>query len=102
MSVGEDPDNKDPDALIARVHPIQDEFWDLRVTAPKPGIRAFGGFAELDAFVCLTWEFRDAIDEDNFSAEVERCKEEWRKLFGNTPPFKGDNIDAYLTNCFPV
>jgi hypothetical protein len=101
LSVGVDPHNKDSNALMARVAPVQDEFWDMRVTAPKPGIRAFGGFAELDTFVCLTWEYRDVIAGD-FDAEVARCKEEWRKLFGSTKPFKGKSLDAYLTHYFSV
>ena len=87
MSVGENPHDKDAYALIARVDPVQDEFWDMRVTAPKPGIRAFGGFAELDTFICLTWEYRDVIGE-NFDAQVDRCRDEWLKLFGSTKPFK--------------
>ncbi len=61
LSVGEDPFDKDAHALIARVAPVEDEFWDMRVTAPKPGIRAFGAFAELNTFICLTWEYRDVI-----------------------------------------
>lgn len=101
LSVGENPFDKDAGALIARVAPPEDEFWDLRVTAPNPGIRAFGAFAEFDTFICLTWEFRDAIG-DYFDAEVDRCKEEWRRLFGNTKPFKGKNLDAYLSRNFPV
>jgi hypothetical protein len=101
MSVGEDPFNKDANALIARVFPVEDEFWDMRSTAPKPGIRAFGGFAEFDTFICLTWEYRDAIG-DYFDAEVDRCREEWRRLFGSTKPFKGNNLDAYLSRNFPV
>jgi hypothetical protein len=101
LSVGEDPHDKDANALMARVAPVEDEFWDMRVTAPKPGIRAFGAFAELDTFVCLTWEYRDVI-RDRFDAEVARCQEEWRRLFGSTKPFKGKNLDAYLTHYISV
>jgi len=101
MSVGEDPDTKSSDALMARVKPIEDEFFDFRITAPYPAIRAFGGFAERDVFVILTWQYRDVIGND-FDAEVERCKHEWQKLFGCTTPFKGRRLDDYLSNCTSV
>ena len=42
FSVAVDPDRKKSDAIIARVHPVKDEFWDFRVTAPKPGIVSRG------------------------------------------------------------
>jgi hypothetical protein len=99
LSVAEDPDNKPEYAMLARVHPVKDEFWDFRVTAPKPGIRAFGAFAEFNTFVLLTWEFRNDIQ--SFDAEVERCKAEWRQMF-TTPPHSGDNLNAYLSNYFAV
>lgn len=101
MSVGEDPKTKASDALMARVAPVEDEFFDFRVTAPRPQIRAFGGFAERDTFVIVTWNYRDAI-ADGFDEEVSRCKIEWQKLFGRTQPFKGKNLDEYLSNWIAV
>lgn len=101
MTVAEDPRRKPSDALIARVDPVEDEFFDFRITSPYPQIRAFGGFAEKNVFVIVTWNYRDAI-KDNFDGEVARCKTEWQKLFGNTPPFKGKNLDEYLSNFLPV
>jgi hypothetical protein len=43
LTVAEDPDNKPPDTMLARVHPVEDNFWAIRVTLPEdtPGIRAF-------------------------------------------------------------
>ena len=99
FSVAEDPDYKDQYALLARVHDVKEDFWDFRVTAPKPGIRAFGAFSEFNTFVLLTWEYRESIT--NFDAEVERCKAEWREMFASKP-FHGANLDAYLSNNFPV
>lgn len=97
ISVGDNPKTKASDALMARVNPVEDEFFDFRVTAPYPQIRAFGGFAAQDTFVLVTWNYRDAID-DQFDAEVEHCKHEWQNLFGGTTPFKGKSLDDYLTN----
>ena len=47
ISVAQDPDQKPPDAMLARVKPVEDEFWSIRVTEPEktPGIRSLGGFA---------------------------------------------------------
>jgi len=97
MTVGEDPKTKASDALMARVAPVEDGFFDFRVTSPRPQIRAFGGFAEFDTFVIVTWNYRDAIGDD-FDEEVMRCKVEWQKLFGRTQPFKGKSLNDYLSN----
>jgi hypothetical protein len=96
FSVAEDPDMKPEYAMLARVKPLADEFWDFRVTAPKPGIRAFGGFAGFNTFVVVTWQYREDIC--NFDAEVEQCMQEWRKLFGVVVPFKKRRLDEYLSN----
>ncbi|MBR0855631.1 hypothetical protein [Bradyrhizobium liaoningense] len=101
MSVGLDPLTKPSDALMARVAPVEWEFFDFRITSPKPFIRAFGGFAERDTFVVVSWQYRDVI-ADKFDEEVLRCKHEWERLFGRTPPFKGTYLDDYLSNAFPV
>jgi len=101
MTIGEDPKTKASDALMARVAPVEWEFFDFRITSPYPAIRAFGGFSERNTFVIVTWQYRDVIDKD-FDAEVLRCKHEWEKLFGRTPPFKGKSIDDYLSNNLPV
>jgi len=100
FSVAENPDLKPSDAMIARVHPVKNEFWDFRVTAPKPGIRAFGAFAAYDTFVLLTWEYRDDIPD--FDAEVDRCKHKWAELFNGVSPFKGNHINEYLSNYWAV
>jgi len=96
LSVAEDPDVKPSHAMIARVKPPEDDFWDLRVTAPVPGIRAFGGFADHDTFVVLTWEYREHISD--FDAEVKRCRDEWHELFGAVAPMKKGHLNEYLSN----
>ena len=102
MSVGEDPYTKASDALMARVGPVEDEFFDFRVTAPYPQIRTLGGFAEKDTFVLLTWQYRDVIADD-FNGEVELCcKDELQRLFGQTQPHKGKTLDDYLSNWIAV
>ena len=34
ISVTENPFEKPEDAMLARVHPVEDEFWSIRVTGP--------------------------------------------------------------------
>jgi len=99
LTVGEDPFNKDSGAILARVHPVEEEIWDFRCLDPKPGIRAFGCFAEKDTFIALTWDYRENLD-DCWSEVVADCKAEWKKLFGDLPPFGGPDLDAYLTYNF--
>ncbi len=102
FSVAEDPDTKPSSAMLARVHPVKEEFWDFRVTAPKPGIRAIGAFGDHDTFIVLTWEYREFIPEFEFSEEVQRCMDEWTDLFGEVKPLKGKSLNAYLSNYLPV
>src|SRR6266849_6510238 len=35
LSVAENPDKKPPETMLARVHPIEKEFWAIRVTDPE-------------------------------------------------------------------
>lgn len=103
LSVAEDPREKPPDTMLARVEPKNAEFWAVRVTDPEAntaGIRAFGAFAEKDTLVVLTWEFRELINP--FDEEVDAARNVWRDLFGAESPHFGEDLDAYLTNYIPV
>jgi hypothetical protein len=102
FSVANNPGCKPSDAMLARVRPVDEQFWDFRVTAPKPGIRAFGGFAEFDTFVALTWDYREAIDAEGFDGAVDQCRDEWRRLFGKEMPLRKVKLDEYLSNYYPV
>lgn len=102
ITVAEDPDHKPPDVMFARVHPVKAQFWSIRVTLPEesPGIRAIGAFAGKDKFVALTWDYREKMVD--FDGDVELAMKYWADLFGSQEPFRGDNLDAYLTNYRPV
>src|SRR6266566_2044682 len=93
LTVAEDPANKPTDTMLARVHPVEEEFWAIRVTEPPetPGIRAFGAFASQDAFVALTWEYREEIGE--FDEEVDAAIASWIELFDPEEPFSGASLD---------
>jgi hypothetical protein len=98
ISVAENPFEKPPNAMLARVDPPGDEFWSIRVTDPEdtPGIRGFGGFSEQDWFVAVTWEYRENIED--FNAAVLDAMAAWQDFFGTESPLKGDSLDEYLTN----
>jgi hypothetical protein len=97
LSVAEKPDVKPSDAMLARVHPVADQFWDIRSISPRPGIRAFGGFTDKDEFVAITWEYRENLD-GGWDFEINRCRFIWRSLFGNINPLAGNTLDDYLSN----
>jgi len=98
VSVAEDPQQKPPDAMLARVTPVEDEFWSVRVTEPEDtaGIRSLGGFGAKDKFICLIWDFREGIPV--FDDEVDAARDAWRDLFGSRGPMSGESLDEYLTN----
>jgi hypothetical protein len=97
LSVAENPDRKPPDTMLARVRPVEAEFWSIRVTDPDgtPGIRSLGAFSDTDEFIALRWEYRENIDI--FDEEVQSTIEAWRDLFRSEAPHSGSNLDAYLT-----
>ncbi len=101
FSVAQDPFLKASDAMMARVHPVDAELWDFRVIHPCPGIRALGGFWSLDAFVVLTWDYRENFDS-HWDEQVARCQDLWREMFGFRVPHKGNKLDEYLTHFYPV
>jgi hypothetical protein len=97
LSVSEDPHQKPPETMLARVCPVQAEFWSIRVTDPDktPGIRSLGAFSDTDEFIALRWEYRENIEI--FDDEVQSTIEAWRDLFQSEVPHSGSNLRAYLT-----
>jgi hypothetical protein len=101
ITVAEDPFDKNARAILARVDPVHAEIWDFRCLDPNPGIRAFGRFVERDAFIVLSWNFRENLNTaGDWVEEVRHCKEQWALLFGSLPPHQGTHIDEYLTYNF--
>lgn len=98
FTVAEDPNNKPPDVMLARVSPVEAEFWSIRVTEPEetPGIRILGAFIDTDAFVALTWDYRE--DMTDFDGDVESAIARWKDLFGDCKPLSAGDLDGYLTN----
>ena len=98
ITVSEDPDKKPWDVMLARVHPVNEDFWSMRIVDPPntPGLRLLGGFCAKDEFVALKWEFRESIYD--FDGEVNELKEAWRDHFGDLQPLSGSTVNEYLSN----
>jgi hypothetical protein len=99
VELTQDPECKESDAMLARIHPIEENFWDIRSISPRPGIRAFAAFSGKDELVVLTWEYREnLVGRREWEQEIERFKTAWRDLFGTETPFRGSTLDEYLSH----
>lgn len=102
----DNPYRKSKSTYAARLDPVREDVWEIRSRDPKPGIRVFGRFADVDVFVALTWDYRENLGgpySKEFDRERERCKAEWRKLFNTYPTIFGSAVDEYISeNAFLV
>ncbi len=103
IGIADRPLGKSAAAYMARVEPVVDEIFDIRSIDPRPGIRALGAFAGKDAFIALTWDYRENLtDSYAWDAFIEHCKSMWDDLFGSIKQFKGSTLDDYLSNFHAV
>src|SRR5262249_43956489 len=102
ITVAENPVFKPPDVMLARVLPVEAEFWSMRIVDPHEtaGMRVLRAFCGKDAFVALTCEFRENISD--FGSEVENAQDIWSDFFGALTPYSGRCLDDYLTNYYKV
>ena len=95
----DDPYKKRKATYMARLDPLQDEVWEIRILDPKPGIRVFGRFAEQDLLIVSTWARREALPgSKDWRDAREACKAEWRKLFPTYNAITGNNVNEYVSN----
>ena len=78
-----------------------EEVWEIKAPRPRPGLRVFGRFANIDIFVALHYASRDVLG--GWQSRVWRdareiCKSEWRKLFLTWEPLNGTSIHDYVSN----
>jgi hypothetical protein len=81
--------------------PPEDGIWEIRCRDPKPGIRVFGMFAQVDVLVVTNCKDRITLREEGsreWRDELLRCKAEWRKLFHPHQPQCGLNINDYISD----
>lgn len=94
------PYSKPRDTYLSRLDPAEDEVWEIRSRAPKPGIRVFGRFADRDCFVALGWGLRKELGgqgSKEFRQEVRSCLAAWRRIFPSYDAFKGNTVDEYIS-----
>ena len=87
--------------FLFQLTPRSDEVWEIKAPRPRPGLRVFGRFADLDIFVALHCESRDVLkgwQSRMWRDAKETCKSEWRKLFVNWEPFRGNSIHDYVSD----
>jgi hypothetical protein len=99
ITISEEPFNKERHTILSRVDPVEDEFWEFRCLDPDPGIRVLGAFSDKDTFVAVTWDYRENFDDD-WPQQVQRCKDEWMRLFGDISLYKGKRLNDYVSYNF--
>ena len=95
------------DAFMGRLDMPRHEIWDIRSRDPKPGVRVFGRFADIDYFVGLTWRPRSVKwetkgplgNKHSIEWEIEKLETEqlWKSLFPNETPIHGNKISDYIS-----
>ncbi|MBW7922627.1 MAG: hypothetical protein H3C51_11075 [Rubellimicrobium sp.] len=100
IPVGFDPYDKSDNAFMARIDPAEYGIWDIRSMAPRPAIRVFGAFAEIDVFVALTTRLRRDLGS-RASREWASAREDaiarWNNLFPGYPRLSGERIDDFIS-----
>lgn len=98
ITVSQNPRAKPPDVMLARVDPVAEDFWSLRITDPDtmPGIRVLGGFCAKDSFVAISWEFREEIAD--FDDHVSDAMDRWSDYFVSIKPHAGRRLNDYISN----
>lgn len=103
ITVGDDPRNKDIGAFMARTEPVQDGIFDIRSRDPRPAIRVFGGFAEKDVFVAVTWKWRKELDDDKkFGRAVLQALGAWNDILPDSKPLYKEDLNDLLGSKFTI
>jgi len=87
-------------AYIASLDPPAEGVWEIRSRDPKPSLRVFGFFAEVDVFIALTIFNRNLLGGSNtreWRDAIVGCKAEWRKLFSPYQPLIAETINEYIS-----
>ena len=87
--------------FLFQLSPKKEEVWEIKAPRPRPGLRLFGRFADIDIFVGLHYVGRDVLkgwQSRTWRDAKEVCKSEWRKLFLTWEPFSGNSIHNYVSS----
>lgn len=100
IPVAMSPYNKESHAFLARIDPVEYGVWTLRSVDPKPAIRVFGCFFEVDHFVGLFAVLREDLDGPRGRKWAE-VRENTIALWDNMTNYEkrnlGDQIENYIS-----
>lgn len=94
------PYEKDKIAYLARIDPVEYGIWTIRSIDPRPAIRVFGAFIEVDHFVCLRTALREELDGPGgrkWKNARENAIAIWDKITKNHARLLGDNIETFIS-----
>jgi hypothetical protein len=78
--------------------------WEIRSRRPKPSIRVFGRFAEVDVFIATNAAYRKPLGGKGSRAwrdEIVGCTTIWRQLFPAHQPIESDDVhDCVSENAY--
>ena len=70
-------------ADFKKANPKGKAIWAMRIRF-RPQVRMFGGFADMDIFVCLLWRMRDKLEKGKgpkWDAAVAKTAKRWDEMF---------------------
>lgn len=95
------------DALFGLLSRADQRIWEFRSRKPKPGIRLFGSWADVDIFVATTWyprslgwNGRQALGDRHgplWETAKKQCEEKWTELFPQFEKLGGEDIHDYIS-----
>ncbi|MEH6725196.1 MAG: hypothetical protein V7703_03490, partial [Hyphomicrobiales bacterium] len=101
ITVAHQPYGKKKTAMWAKTSPAADEIWDIRVVDPSASLRVLGGFAAMDVFVALEWEFRENLDNGLnmplWNKFIRRAKTKWETCLPNYVRLSGGKTSDYIS-----
>lgn len=94
------PYDKDDNAFMARIDPIELGVWSIRSVAPKPALRVLGCFCEPDVFLAIDTYERKHLGgpgDRRWANARENALAKWRHLLPDHSPLTGSTIIEYIT-----
>jgi hypothetical protein len=75
--------------------------WEIRSRRPRPSLRVFGRFAEIDVFVATNVGVRrelGGLGTREWRDEIVACTTRWRQLFPAHQPIQSDDIHECVSD----
>lgn len=98
IPVAAHPLTKGKTAYIRQLSKRYDEVWEIRSRDPRPALRVFGRFAQVDTFIALTAWYREDLGGRESRAwrdAIVECKTRWTNLFPAYQPVSAEEGNKY-------